>query len=72
MLNIGTNPTIAGNDGKRTIEAHIISFESDLYGREVTVRFHSRLRDEIKFDNVDDLVARMVQDREMTIAYFRK
>jgi riboflavin kinase/FMN adenylyltransferase len=72
MLNIGTNPTIEGNDGKRTIEAHIIGFESDLYGREITVRFHSRLRDEMKFDNVDDLVARMVQDREMTIAYFRK
>jgi riboflavin kinase/FMN adenylyltransferase len=72
MLNIGINPTIAGNDGKRTIEAHIIGFESDLYGREVTVRFHCRLRDEMKFDNVDDLAARMVQDREMTIAYFRK
>ena len=72
MLNIGINPTIAGNDGKRTIEAHIIGFESDLYGREVTVRFHCRLRDEMKFDNVDDLTARMEQDREMTIAYFRK
>jgi len=72
MLNIGVNPTIAGNDGKRTIEAHIIGFESDLYGREVTLRFHSRLRDEMKFDNVDDLVARMEQDREMTIAFFRK
>jgi riboflavin kinase/FMN adenylyltransferase len=72
MLNIGINPTIAGNDGKRTIEAHIIGFESDLYGRDITVRFHSRLRDEMKFDNVDSLVARMVQDREMTIAYFRK
>jgi riboflavin kinase/FMN adenylyltransferase len=72
MLNIGINPTIAGNDGRRTIEAHIIGFESDLYGRDVTVRFHSRLRDEMKFDNVDALVARMVKDREMTIAYFRK
>ncbi len=72
MLNIGINPTIAGNDGKRTIEAHILGFESDLYGREVTVRFHTRLRDEMKFENVDDLAAQMVKDREMTIAYFRK
>jgi riboflavin kinase / FMN adenylyltransferase len=72
MLNIGVNPTIEGNDGKRTIEAHIIGFESDLYGREVTVRFHCRLRDEMKFDSVEALAARMVQDREMTIAYFRK
>jgi riboflavin kinase/FMN adenylyltransferase len=72
MLNIGINPTIAGNDGKRTIEAHIIDFESDLYGRDVTVRFHSRLRDEMKFENVDALAAQMVKDREMTIALFRK
>jgi riboflavin kinase/FMN adenylyltransferase len=72
MLNIGINPTIAGNEGKRTIEVHIIDFESDLYGKEVTIRFHCRLRDEIKFDNLDDLAAQMVQDREMTIAYFRK
>jgi len=72
MLNIGTNPTIAGNDGKRTIEAHIIGFESDLYGRDVTVRFHGRLRDEMKFENVDALAAQMVKDREMTLEYFRK
>jgi len=72
MLNIGINPTIEGNDGKRTIEAHIIGFESDLYGREVTVRFHSRLRDEMKFENTDALAAQMVKDREMTIALFRK
>jgi riboflavin kinase/FMN adenylyltransferase len=72
MLNIGINPTVAGNDGKRTIEAHIIGFESDLYGRDVTVRFHGRLRDELKFENVGALAAQMVKDREMTIAYFRK
>ena len=72
MLNIGINPTIEGNDGKRTIEAHIIDFESDLYGRDVTVRFHSRLRDEMKFENVDALAAQMVKDRELTIALLRK
>jgi len=72
MLNIGINPTIAGNDGRRTIEAHIIGFESDLYGREVTVRFHHRLRDEMKYENVGALAAQMVIDREMTIAFFRK
>ena len=72
MLNIGINPTIAGNDGRRTIEAHIIDFESDLYGRDVTVTFHERLRDEMKFENVDVLTTQMVKDREMTIASFRK
>jgi riboflavin kinase/FMN adenylyltransferase len=72
MLNIGTSPTIGGNEGKRTIEAHIIDFESDLYGRDVTIRFHDRLRDEMKFENIDALAARLVKDREMTIALFQK
>ena len=72
MLNIGINPTIAGNDGKRTIEAHIIGLETDLYGRDITISFHGRLRDEMKFENVDALAAQMVKDREMTIALFRK
>jgi riboflavin kinase/FMN adenylyltransferase len=72
MLNIGTSPTIGGNEGKRTIEAHIIDFESDLYGRNVTIRFHDRLRDEMKFENIDALAARLVKDREMTIALFQK
>jgi riboflavin kinase/FMN adenylyltransferase len=72
MLNIGINPTIAGNDGKRTIEAHIIGLETDLYGRDITISFHGRLRDEIKFENVEALAAQMVKDREMTVALFRK
>jgi riboflavin kinase/FMN adenylyltransferase len=72
MLNIGTSPTIGGNEGKRTIEAHIINFESDLYARDVTIRFHDRLRDEMKFENIDALAARLVKDREMTIALFQK
>ncbi len=72
MLNIGIRPTIAGNDGQRTIEAHIIDFGSDLYGMNVTVRFRHRLRDEIKFESVDALAAQLDKDREMTIALLRK
>ena len=72
MLNIGVRPTIADNDGQRTIEAHIIDFGSDLYGRNVTVRFRHRLRDEMKFESVDALAAQMEKDREMTIALLRK
>jgi riboflavin kinase/FMN adenylyltransferase len=72
MLNIGIRPTIAGNDGRGTIEAHIIDFESELYGRNVTIRFRHRLRDEMKFESVDALTAQLVKDREMTIALLRK
>lgn len=72
MLNIGMRPTIGENDGRSTIEAHIIDFESDLYGKVVTVRFRERLRDEMKFDNVDSLSAQLVRDRERTITLLRR
>ncbi len=71
MLNIGLRPTISENDGKSTIEAHIIDFDADLYGKSVSVRFCERLRDEMKFGNVDALAAQLAKDRERTIALLR-
>lgn len=68
MLNIGHRPTIADSDGIRTIEVHLVDFSGDLYGREVTVIFRHRLRDEMKFENVDALAAQLAKDREMTVA----
>ncbi len=72
MLNIGMRPTIRENDGRSTIEAHIIDFESDLYGKIVTVRFYERLRDEMKFGDVDALAAQLASDRERTISLLRR
>ena len=71
MLNIGQRPTMKESDGQSTIEAHIIDFGSDLYGKNVTVRFRERLRDEMKFENVDALVAQLQRDREITIALLK-
>jgi riboflavin kinase/FMN adenylyltransferase len=67
MLNIGLRPTIRDNDGKSSIEVHLIDFDSDLYEKVLTVRFCERLREEMKFENVDALVAQLVKDREMVI-----
>jgi riboflavin kinase/FMN adenylyltransferase len=71
MLNIGRRPTIRDNDGISTIEVHIIDFESDLYGKSITIRFHDRLRDEMKFESIDALAAQLARDRERTIAIMR-
>lgn len=72
MLNIGLRPTISENDGRSTIEAHIIDFESDLYGKIVTARFYERLRDEMKFSDTDALAAQLANDRERAIALLRR
>lgn len=63
MVNIGTRPTVMRGD-KPTIEAHLIDWEGDLYGQEITIRFLERLRDEKKFDSIDALRAQLSIDRE--------
>jgi len=66
MLNIGHRTTIKENDGRSTIEAHLINFEADLYGKVITVSFCERLRDEMKFESVNALADQLAQDRKRT------
>jgi len=64
MVNIGRNPTF---DGKLlSIEAHILDFNEDLYGEEVRVYFHKRIRDEMRFSSVEELRLRLIRDRQIT------
>ena len=71
MVNIGRRPTIdSGNE--KVIEAHIIGFSGDLYGKEVKLRFISRLRDEIKFDSLTQLQQQLDKDKEHTLNAARK
>jgi riboflavin kinase/FMN adenylyltransferase len=65
MLNIGTNPTFSNTE--RTIEVNIFNIDEDLYGRTIELEFHDRLRDEIKFSAVEDLVAQLQKDREIAL-----
>jgi riboflavin kinase/FMN adenylyltransferase len=62
VVNIGVRPTFEG--GERTIEAHLLDFDGDLYGKELEVRFIDRLRGEQRFGSVDELVAQIRIDVE--------
>jgi riboflavin kinase/FMN adenylyltransferase len=53
MMNIGFNPTTGNN--KQTIEVNIFNFEEDVYGQDILVSLKMRLRDEIKFENIEAL-----------------
>lgn len=65
MMNIGTRPTF---DGKvQTLEVNLFNFDKDIYGKEVQVRFFKRIRDEKKFDGVDNLVEQLKQDKKQAI-----
>ena len=69
MMNIGTRPTINGTG--RTIEVHYHDFNADLYGREIKVSIHHRLRDEVKFESVDALKQQLEKDRVLSLDYFK-
>jgi riboflavin kinase/FMN adenylyltransferase len=60
VLNIGLNPTFAG--GRLTIEVHIFDFNQDIYGEMVDVLFIERLRDEIRFEGPEQLIAQIRRD----------
>jgi len=60
VVNIGKNPTFDAE--KRTVEAYIIDYNSDIYGENIKVEFLEKIRDEIKFSNVDDLVLQISKD----------
>lgn len=62
MMNIGTNPTF-GRD-RVTLEAHIIGFDGDIYGRTVRTKYVCRMRDERRFDSIEQLRRQLETDRE--------
>ncbi|HEV7709909.1 MAG TPA: bifunctional riboflavin kinase/FAD synthetase [Asanoa sp.] len=65
-ISIGTNPTFSGRE--RRVEAYILDFDGDLYGERVALDFVSRLRETLRFDGVEPLVAQIADDVSQTRA----
>jgi riboflavin kinase / FMN adenylyltransferase len=63
MANIGFRPTIKKNGF--SVEVNIFDFSADIYGETVSVDFTGRLRDEIKFSSLEELVRQMDLDQVM-------
>jgi len=61
-VSIGTNPTFSGR--ARTVEAYVLDTSADLYGQYVALDFVARIRGQLAFDSVDDLVVAMGEDTE--------
>jgi riboflavin kinase/FMN adenylyltransferase len=68
-VSIGVNPHYGG--AERRIEAFLLDFEGDLYGRRVVVELWERLRDEAVFASEAELVAQIASDVEATRATSR-
>ena len=67
MLSIGSNPTVNNDISVRSIEVHILNFDRDIYGSRISVIFRKRLRDEKKFENVEQLAEQMKLDKQTTL-----
>ena len=65
MMNIGTRPTYNGSS--QTLEVHIIGYEGDLYGQDITVTFAERIRSEQPFDSPSALASQLQLDRKACI-----
>ena len=65
MLNIGKRPTIEGKN--RTIEVNIFDFDKEIYNHEIKLCFIDRLRDEKKFESLEDLTKQLAKDKAEAI-----
>lgn len=68
VVNIGTAPTFGEND--LTIEAHLLDFNQNLYGSELSLEFVKKIRDEVKFGSVEELKKQIKKDIEKARAIF--
>lgn len=59
----GFNPTVSNNRSQK-LEVHLFDFDGNLYGQRLNVRFLHKLRDEQKFDSIEDLKTQILQDME--------
>ncbi|THD69632.1 bifunctional riboflavin kinase/FAD synthetase [Robertkochia marina] len=67
MMNIGYNPTVDGK--QKSIEVHFFDFDEDLYEKPVRVSLLHRLRNETRFDSLDELKQQLRKDKERSLAY---
>lgn len=70
VTNIGYNPTFKLNFNI-TIETHILNFERDIYGEEISILFLKKIRNEKKYSSVDDLVQQIREDIYSARQYFQ-
>jgi riboflavin kinase/FMN adenylyltransferase len=69
VTNVGVRPTFEAGPVPPRVETHLLDFSSDLYGKTIHLDFLTRLRDELRFPSVEDLVAQIHVDIERAREY---
>ncbi len=63
MANIGYRPTVVANQDKALLEVNFFDFHSDLYGKSIRIFFIKKIRDELRFNDIDVLKEQLCKDR---------
>src|SRR5260370_5935199 len=71
VTNVGTRPTLE-NDAETSVETFVMNWSGDLYGDVVRVRFLHRLRDERKFESIEQLTRQINSDVARAQSYFER
>ncbi|MDD3322998.1 MAG: riboflavin biosynthesis protein RibF [Paludibacter sp.] len=71
MMNVGKRPTL--NNGKNiSIEVNIFDFSDNIYNETVEIDFITKIRDEIKFNNIDELIEQLKKDKIEVLNYLNR
>jgi riboflavin kinase/FMN adenylyltransferase len=62
MMYIGNRPAVAGT--RQGLEVNLFDFDRDIYGDDITVHFHDRIREDSMFNDLEDLKRQLVHDKQ--------
>lgn len=71
MANIGIRPTV-DDSVEESIEVHIFDFNFDIYKKNVVVFFHEKIREEVKFENKEELISQLDKDEKTVRNIFNR
>jgi riboflavin kinase/FMN adenylyltransferase len=69
IMNIGNRPTVNGKN--QTIEVHLLDFNDTIYGKKIKIEVLDFLRNESKFESIDDLKIQIQKDKEISLHFFK-
>ncbi len=72
IANIGMRPTFKERSPKLLLEVHILDFSRNIYGKEMRVEFLQKVRNEMKFEGLKDLVQQIKKDEALARRYFSR
>ena len=70
IMNIGFRPTFQYSHNNISLEAHLFDFYRDIYNKPIKIEFLLKIRDEIKFNTIEDLIQQIYKDRELALRFF--